>query len=253
MRPDPPGREAGGRCKMDIELYCEEYGSGEPLILLHGNGESSAYFAAQIGPLSARFRVFAVDTRGHGRSPRGTAPFTLDQFVEDLHAFLTARGVARAHILGFSDGGNIALLYALKYPETVDRLVLNGANLCPGGVRPAVQIPIVLAYAALWPLAPFFDGAKRTRELLGLMVTLPHIDSAALSALPMPVLVIAGTRDMIRTSHTRKIAQAIPRAQLALLEGDHFIAAKNSDAFNRAVLAFLTGGAPEPEKTDIRS
>lgn len=117
---------------MDIKLYYSEHGSGEPLILLHGNGEDSRYFKEQIRFFSKHFRVIAVDTRGHGRSPRGKAPFTLTQFAEDLRCFMLEMGIKKAHILGFSDGANIAMLFALKYPQMTDRLILNSGNIFLG-------------------------------------------------------------------------------------------------------------------------
>ena len=79
-----------------MELYYQEKGAGQPLVLLHGNGEDSTYFKAQIEYFSARYRVIAIDTRGHGRSPRGTAPFTLKQFAEDLKSTLDELGVDKA-------------------------------------------------------------------------------------------------------------------------------------------------------------
>lgn len=230
---------------MDVQLHFEERGKGAPLILLHGNGESGAYFTSQIETLGRRFRVIAPDTRGHGESPRGTAPFTLDQFAEDLADFMEERGVERAHILGFSDGGNIALLFALRHPERVEKLVLNGANLDPRGVKASVQIPIALGYGLASLFARLDHKAIAHKEMLGLMVTQPHIRPSVLSALTTPTLVIAGTRDMIRSEHTRLIARSIPGARLCFLEGDHFIAAKNSQAFNAAVLAFLLDGGNE--------
>ena len=83
---------------MEIQLYFERCGSGEPLILLHGNGDSHAFFAGQIPFLSQRFTVYALDTRGHGQSPVGTKPFTLSQFADDLCDFLDEQGIARAHL-----------------------------------------------------------------------------------------------------------------------------------------------------------
>ena len=114
---------------MDIRLCCVEAGEGFPLVLLHGNGEDHTYFKRQMGPFSQHFRVIAVDTRGHGESPRGTAPFTLEQFAEDLKEFLDGRSITRCHLLGFSDGGNIALLFALKYPEYVEKLILRPRHI----------------------------------------------------------------------------------------------------------------------------
>lgn len=222
-----------------IQLNFIEKGSGKPLLLLHGNGESSAYFEKQIPCFSREYRVIAIDTRGHGRSPRGDAPFTIRQFAEDLRDFMDAQGIERAHILGFSDGGNIALTFALAWPRRVDRLVLNGANLNPAGVKRAVQLPIELGYRAASLFASRSASARRHAELLGLMVNEPDISPQALKELHLPVLVIAGTRDMIRQSHTRLISESLPDGRLVLLPGDHFIAAKNAGAFNAAVAAFL--------------
>ena len=101
---------------MDISHHFIEKGSGEPLILLHGNGESCDYFSGQIDVFARYFHVYALDTRGHGQTPRGTAPFTIRQFADDLLAFMDAQVIDRAHLLGFSDGGNIAMIFALKDP-----------------------------------------------------------------------------------------------------------------------------------------
>ena len=224
---------------MDIELHCEEAGEGEPLVLLHGNGEDGTYFAHQIAHFSQRFRVLALDTRGHGKSPRGEAPFTIRQFARDLLAFLDARGIERAHLLGFSDGGNIALVFALAHPERVGKLVLNGANLNTRGVKRSVQVPIELGYRMARLFAGLSAKALANAEMLGLMVNDPNVAPEELAALTAPTLVIAGENDMIREDHTRLIAERIPNARLAFVPGDHFVAAKNPAAFNREVERFL--------------
>lgn len=224
---------------MDIQLNYITAGEGFPLILLHGNGEDHTYFKHQMGPFSEKFRVIALDTRGHGRSPRGTAPFTLEQFAEDLKGFLDSREISRCHLLGFSDGANIALLFALKYPEYVEKLILNGADLYPSAVKLSTQVPIVLGWGLLQAIRRFDKKAQPKWELLDLMTTQPHIKPASLAALTMPTLVAAGDRDMIREKHTRLIARSIPNSQLAILPGDHFVARRNWQAFNPLVLNFL--------------
>ena len=224
---------------MDIQLHYTETGTGEPLVFLHGNGEDGSYFVHQTAFFSKHYRVIAVDTRGHGKSPRGSAPFTIRQFAEDLNEFLDERGIQQANLLGFSDGGNIALVFAIRYPERVKRLILNGANLDPAGVRPTVQIPIVLGYRMASLFAKKSADAKQNAELLGLMVNDPMIPVEELGKVTAPTLVIAGTKDMIRESHTRKIAEALPNAKLAILPGNHFIANRNPEEFNRVVEAFL--------------
>lgn len=228
---------AGTAVNYGHRTVLHKSGQRPPLLLLHGNGEDGTYFAHQIEEFSRDFTVYAIDTRGHGKSPRGAAPFTISQFADDLLAFMDQQGLPQADILGFSDGGNIALTFALRHPDRVRRLILNGANLDPKGVKPLVQLPIVLGYhLASLSKSP---KARAHAELLGLMVNEPHIDPSELKKLAMPVLVIAGTKDMIQERHTRLIAASIPGARLALIPGDHFIASKAPTTFNRAVRQFL--------------
>lgn len=224
---------------MDIELHYIEKGQGDSLILLHGNGENCDYFEHQIQYFSNQYHLFAIDTRGHGQSPRGEQPFTIKQFAEDLHDFMDEKGIEKAILLGFSDGGNIALTFGLKYPERIDKLILNGANLFPSGVKPLYQWPIEIGYRIAKLFSKKSEQAKHNAELLGLMVKEPHIDPTDLARLTMPVLVIAGTKDMIKEFHTKLIYKSLPNAQLNIIEGDHFVANKNADAFNKVVDAFL--------------
>ncbi|MDE5575869.1 MAG: alpha/beta hydrolase [Oscillospiraceae bacterium] len=224
---------------MDIHLSCTEKGYGEPLVLLHGNGENGGYFAHQLEYFSKRLRVIAVDTRGHGKSPRGDKPFTIVQFAEDLLNFLDEHNIEKPDILGFSDGANIALTFALKHPERVARLILNSGNLSPDGVKRRIQIPIEIGYKIASKFAEKSPGAKKNAELLGLMVNEPNISPDELSAIKAKTLVIAGTRDMIKDSHTELIGESIPNARTVKIKGNHFIANKNPEEFNRAVEEFL--------------
>jgi pimeloyl-ACP methyl ester carboxylesterase len=224
---------------MDVEHFYIEKGQGEPLILLHGNGENCDYFAGQIDVFAQQYHVYALDTRGHGKTPRGDAPFTIRQFADDLLAFMDAHDIDKAHILGFSDGGNIAMIFAMKYPDRVLRLILNGANLDAKGVKPSIQIPIEIGYRFAKVFAKKSEEARKHAELLGLMVNDPNVRPEELAAIKAKTLVIAGTKDMIKESQTRLIARSILDAKLVILEGNHFIANKCPEAFNRAVLSFL--------------
>ncbi len=224
----------------EIKLFSIERGTGEPLILLHGNGENSRYFARQIAYFSKTRRVIAVDTRGHGKSPRGKAPFTIRQFAEDLCCFMKEREIERANILGFSDGGNIAMVFALQYPEKVKRLILNGANLYPAGMKPLVVLPILAGYGAASLAAPYSAAARRKKELLGLMVRDPYIRPEDLKRISARTLVLVGKNDMIRHRHSLLIAKSIPGARFVCIEGDHFIAVKNPKQFNQVVERFLS-------------
>lgn len=225
---------------MDIKHFFIEKGQGEPLILLHGNGENCGYFKGQIDEFSKWHHVYALDTRGHGRTPRGSKPFTIRQFAEDLLGFMDEHEIGRAHLLGFSDGGNIAMIFALRHPERMNRLILNGANLNAEGVKRTTQIPIEIGYRIAKRFAGKSESAKTNAEMLGLMVNDPNVAPEELAGIQAKTLVIAGTDDMIRSGHTRLIADSIPGAELVFIKGDHFIAAKHPDEFNRAVLSFLS-------------
>lgn len=224
---------------MDVQLYYRERGRGETLILLHGNGEDGSYFSHQIEFFSHRYRVIAVDTRGHGNSPRGTAPFTMEQFAEDVASFMEEHGIADATVLGFSDGANIAMKLALQHPKKVNALILNGGNLHPKGVKRTVQIPIEIGYRIAKIFAKRSAEAKKNEEMLGLMVKEPMIDPKELGAIKVPVLVLCGTRDMIKRSHSETIAKSVEGARLSFIKGNHFIANQEPTAFNVAVDRFL--------------
>lgn len=226
--------------QMDIRHYFIEKGQGEPLILLHGNGESCEYFQGQMDAFARRYHVYAVDTRGHGKTPRGERPFTIRQFADDLRCFMDEHGIEKAHLLGFSDGGNIAMIFAMRYPERVDRLILNGANLDTRGVKRAVQIPVEIGYRMAKLFSGRSESARANAEMLGLMVNDPNVRPEELEAIRAKTLVIAGTKDLIKPSQTRQIAEHIPDSRLVFVEGNHFIAGKNPEEFNRAVLDFLT-------------
>lgn len=224
---------------MDISLYYQEKGSGTPFVLLHGNGEDGDYFKYQIDYFSNNYRMIAVDTRGHGNSPRGDAPFTMNQFVEDLNNLLEKLKLSKVILLGFSDGANIAMKFAIKYPDKVKVLILNGGNLNTKGVKRTTQIFIELGYRITKMFSKKSEGAKRNMELLGLMVNEPNIKIEEIHSIQIPTLVIAGKNDMIKESHTKEIAENIPNAKLSILKGNHFIANEKSDAFNQEVEGFL--------------
>ena len=224
---------------MNFSLNFTEKGYGAPLILLHGNGESSGYFVNQIDRFANEYSVIAVDTRGHGASPRGNKPFTLETFADDLKNLLDSLNIEKANILGFSDGGNIAVIFALKYPERVASLVLNGANLFPSGLKSSFLIPVKVLFAVFSLLSHFSRRAKRRSELLYLMAKQPNIQPERLSSIKCPVLVIAGTQDVIKEKHTKLIAASLPDSSLCFLKGGHSIAKTNSVEFNSAVEKFL--------------
>ena len=133
----------------DARIACYDIGRGHPLILLHGNGEDSSYWNAQISEFTRFMRVIAVDSRGHGASDSGTKGLSFDLMAQDLKHILDVKDIKKAFFLGFSDGGNLAIKFALQWPDMVEKLVLNGANVeMFFGVKPHVQLTTFAGYGA---------------------------------------------------------------------------------------------------------
>ena len=162
-------------------------------------------------------------------------PFTISQFADDLLMFMDKHAIEKATLLGFSDGGNIAMRFAITYPERVDKLILNGANLNARGVKNSTQIPVELKYYCY----KLLGIKKHDVEMLGLMVNDPNITIEELQTIQAKTLVVVGTNDIIKEKHSRLIASTMCNSEFAVVEGDHFVALRNPEAFNEKVLAFL--------------
>ena len=225
---------------MSTLHYIEKGNGSEVMVMLHGNNESSAYFRHQIEYFSLMYKVIAIDSRGHGLSPRGDKPMTLMQMTEDLKNFLDHKGIDKVILLGFSDGANIALLFTLKYPSYTSKLILNGANLYPAGVRFSVQYPIKMYRKFLEWLSKRDKDFISNLEIINLMVDEPHIHPSSLFHIECPTLIIAGSRDMVKRAHTMLIRVCIPHSHVCLIKGDHFVALKKSNLFNLKVAQFLS-------------
>lgn len=224
--------------KIACWLYAAEKGP-ETVVLLHGNGEDHHCFDQQIPALAARYQVLAIDSRGHGKSTDGRS-VTISAMADDLSVVLKKLAIPRASVVGFSDGGNVALHFALRYPSQLEKLVLAGANLYPSGVALSAQLPDMLRYYICRACAPVCARARKKAEILGLMVEEPHFNPRELERIFAPTLVMAGDADMIRPRHTLLIARAIPGASLTLIpHSDHFIFRNRPDLVNRELLHFL--------------
>jgi pimeloyl-ACP methyl ester carboxylesterase len=190
-----------------IELYYEKAGGGPPIILLHGNGESSATFAELTSKLADDHTVFALDSRNHGKSGRSDKA-DYEDMADDVAAFIDALAIGRPVLFGFSDGGVTGLLIALSYPELLSKLIVAGANTRPDGLAAWFRL--------LMRGLHFINRSK----LIRMMLEQPNITDKELEGIALPVLIIAGGRDIIREEHTREIAAAIPGSKLVILPGE---------------------------------
>ena len=222
-------------------IYYETYGSGEPLLLLHGNGGSIFSFTGQIAELAKTHRVIAVDTRGQGNSiDTVTRHFSYDLFAEDMKNLLDGLGLKRVDLLGWSDGGNTGLILASKYPAYVNHLILMGANLNPSDSAVSKKILTQTAKDIRSIQAQNNPKETVTLRLLEMLLREPNITPDQLKKITAKTLVLAGEHDLILEKHTRFIAACIPGAELQILQGqDHFVPEKNPMLFNKTVVEFL--------------
>ena len=111
-----------------MEMYYEVLGHGDPLILLHGNGEDHTIFDKSAPLLAERYTCYLPDSRGHGQSSPADS-LSYEVMAEDVITFIDALGLERPVLYGFSDGGILGLLVAMKRPGLLGRLIISGANL----------------------------------------------------------------------------------------------------------------------------
>lgn len=224
-------------------LYYEVYGEGESLMLLHGNGEDGTYFEHQIAYFKEFYQVLVVDMRGHGKSGYNQVELNFTVFASDVIALMDERCIQKAHVLGFSDGGNTAIAMAMNYPERMLSLIANGADLHPSGVLRRYQIPICMGYALLCMFPKKYVYQKQ--QIMNLMVHHPNVEPISLHAITCPTLVLVGHKDMIQEAHSKLIAQHIHNAHYVVIKGNHFIAQSNPLAYNEVVHTFLQACATQ--------
>ena len=231
---------------MDIKLFYTDNGNENgkaPLVLLHGNGGNASSFFYVVDHFMKSRRVITIDTRGHGRSPKGEGEFTLKRFARDVYEFLGEMKIEKAVIVGYSDGGNIAMILASEHPEVVEALVLNGANMFPSGLRDKDLKSITSAYKKVKKAlrrSPNNSGINDELDLLTLMVKEPDLTAADLAKITAPSLVLVGSRDVIKPEHSEYIASCLPVSRLKIVEGGHNIVKSNSADYIAALDAFFT-------------
>jgi pimeloyl-ACP methyl ester carboxylesterase len=223
-----PGR---GTVPIDgTAIYHEVHGVGDPVLLLHGGFSSIEAMRPQLDALAAAgFAVYAPERAGHGRSADEGGAFSYARSVAQTLAYLDAVGVEAPHVVGFSDGAIIGLLLALELPRCIRSLVAISGNLDPSGfvaegaegVFPAGEGAPDRSREIYGELSP--DGPEHAdvvlAKLMELWTTEPHIERASLARIAVPVLVMAGDRDVIALDHSRLMATSIPRGQLCIVPG----------------------------------
>lgn len=202
-------------------------GNGNPLILLHGNGEDLQIFDKLVSKLEKQFTVYAIDSRNHGGSTR-TEDFTYETMAEDIHQFIEKLELKHVSVIGFSDGAIISLLLTLKYPQTFDRMVLLGVNLKPTDFKLDIYNSIAEEYE------------KTQDPLFKMMLEQPNIELDDLKEINTPTLVIGAEDDLYYEDSFQNIVNTMPNAVLKIIKGhDHGSYVVNNDVLYPYVAEFL--------------
>ena len=226
----------------DALIHCRLSGRGNThaIVFLHGNGEDLHIFDPQVRYFSQYYMTVAIDTRGHGQSTRGTAPFNFYTFAADLIAVLDALKIDQAHLVGFSDGAITALHAALIAPERIASMVLLGANYNSKGFRLITRLQIWLVYVWLSITSLFSAKIRKRKEIWGLMVYHPNLSLKEIIRINLPALIITGEHDLVSQRQNDEISQAITGSErLIIPHGNHFWMLKQPEVLNQCVMDFL--------------
>jgi len=236
-------------------------GPGEALLLLHGGlGSSDDDLLNSIGPaLQDRHRVVAFDRRGHGHTADTDADFHYSDMAAETIGVLEQVVGGPAHLVGWSDGGIVALLVALARPDLVRKLVVIGTNYHRDGVIPIEAGPesplgqtLAAAYSERSPDGPgHFEIVLR--KGLALIEAEPTLTTDDIAGITHPALVMVGDDDLIPLAHTCSLYEALPRGQLAVVPGaSHAVPLEQPELVARLIADFLAATEPPDTLLPVR-
>jgi len=251
QKPVPYGDNPSAGKFYDVrgfKMYCEEYGAGMPLFMIHGNGGSIHTFAHNIPYFAAKYRVIAADSRSQGKSKDPGPELTFEMMADDEAALLDALHIKAAYVLGWSDGGIVALILAMRHPDKMIKLASTGANIQPdaSAFAPGIWDNDKKRYDAdknkIWKT----DEERNNWKLFMLDWTQPNIPFDALHTIGCPSLIICGDHDAISIEHSVKIFRNIPHAALWVVPNSgHATLVEHADEFNKKVDEFFSQPFPQ--------
>ncbi|HZD50464.1 MAG TPA: alpha/beta hydrolase [Silvibacterium sp.] len=226
----------------DASIYCETFGAGPPVLVLHGGLGYIEDMSFQIRALAGSHFVIAVDSRGHGRSTGANGPLSYSLMSDDMVKVLDALKINRVDVVGWSDGGIIGLDLAMRHPERIRRLVAISANYNPDGLRYTPSVgPVPRVALRYWLLAPNpAQWPDLYRDVITMWRTQPQYTLVDLGRIKAPTLVMAGENDLIKREHTDQLAKAIPGSHESIIAGaTHSAPLEKPDIVNSQILDFL--------------
>lgn len=247
-----------------VKTWYEVEGDGEALLLLHGGLCTNETWEAQRAAFTSTFKVFFPERRAHGHTPDVDGPLTYQDMAADTIDFLDQVVGGPAHLVGWSDGGIVALLVAIARPDLTRKVVAVGANFLPA--PQASVVPDMLDHlSADDPALGMFrsmyeasspDGAEHWSVVVDKATTMfrtqPTITTSDLAKITAPTLIVASDDDVVTLEHTIALYRAVPDSQLAIMPGtSHALLMEKPDLANRVILDFVQND-PIPTMIPIR-
>ncbi len=245
-----PDTQTQGHVDHDgARIWYASYGSGAPVILLHGGLGNSGNWGHQVPALiDAGHRVIVIDSRGHGRSTRDERLYTYELMASDVLEVMDRLGIEKAAVAGWSDGACIGMVLGHKHSERISGVFFFACNMDPSGTKEFVATPIIERcfsrhtkdYAALSATPDAFDAFVEAVSLM--QQTEPNYTVADLAEIKVPVAIVQSEHDeFIKREHADYLVRHIPGAEMIFLPGvSHFAPVQRPAQFNAALLAFLT-------------
>jgi pimeloyl-ACP methyl ester carboxylesterase len=247
-QPLPDTNEQGYVKHDGARIWYAAYGSGAPLILLHGGLGHSGNWGYQVPALiRSGYRTVVIDSRGHGRSTRDERPYSYELMASDVLAVMDTLKIEKAGLVGWSDGACTALILASHDPARVAGVFFFACNMDPSGTKEFEFTPVIQKcfnrhvkdYRQLSPTPDKFDEFS---EAVGLMQrTQPNYSTGELAQIRVPIAIVQSEHDeFIKREHAVYLAKSIPEAELIELPGvSHFAPLQRPNQFNRVMLSFL--------------
>jgi pimeloyl-ACP methyl ester carboxylesterase len=251
MPPVMPAAASTGTLKVDgADIYYARYGNGDPVILLHGGLGNSDHWANQVPALvDAKHEVIAIDARGEGRSTHTAKPPSYDQMATDTLAVMDELKLDKAAVVGWSDGGEVALKLAIGHPDRVAKLFVFGANYNSEGSKPRRNGPSptfnTYAQKCRTDYQKLSKTPKQFDELVDWLLPIWRnpmgFTKDQLRAIKSPTVIADGDHDeVIQLAQIEEMSKLIPHAKLEVFkDASHFALWQDPDSFNKVLVEFL--------------
>lgn len=260
--PSPVPNDRSSIENEGARIVYSTYGSGSPVILLHGGLGHSGNWGYQVPALvESGYRAVLIDSRGHGRSTRDAQPFSYELMASDVLAVMDRLHLERAALVGWSDGACTALILAAEAPSRAAGVFYFACNMDPSGVKPFEATSTLNRcfarhakdYAELSATPEDFKSFVEDASLMGR--TQPNYSAHDLSKISVPVVIVQSEHDeFIKREHAEYLARSIPNAEFVLLNGvSHFAPLQRPELFNVALLEFVAKVLPKGDGNDASS